>query len=74
MTISEHINSLQRHLAQLGLYQVPVGGAESEVFKVCFLNKYEMQQWQRLREEQSVNKAAGSQTEGRDRYNSRDSK
>lgn len=74
MTISDHINSLQRHLARLGLYQVPVEGTESEVFKVCFLNKYEMRQWEKLRKEQADHKAAGSQAEGSDKYNSTDSK
>lgn len=59
MSISKHIHSLQQHLAKLGLQQVPADGPgdndQSEVFKICFLNKYEMQQWKKLQEESSAN-------------------
>lgn len=52
MSISKHIHSLQQHLAKLGLQRVPENGPgdndQSEVFKICFLNKYEMQQWEKL--------------------------
>lgn len=52
MSIAKHVNSLQKHLAQFGLYPVPTTGRDtSEVFKICFLNKYEMQRWKELREE-----------------------
>lgn len=51
MSIAEHVHSLQQHLAQYGLYPVPANGREeSEIFKICFLNKYEMQRWRELRE------------------------
>ncbi|MBW8686243.1 hypothetical protein [Chitinophaga rhizophila] len=52
MSIAEHVNSLQQHLAQYGLYPVPADADRqgSEVFKICFLNKYEMQRWKELRE------------------------
>jgi len=59
MRIAEHIHSLQQHLARLGLQPVPVTDGpgdndHSEVFKICFLNKYEMQRWQELREREKV--------------------
>ena len=52
MSISRHVRSLQQHLAQYGLYQVPAAAGDdaSEVFKICFLNKYEMERWRELRE------------------------
>ncbi|SFN85185.1 hypothetical protein SAMN05428949_3657 [Chitinophaga sp. YR627] len=52
MSIAEHVHSLQQHLAQYGLFPVPADAdrGEAEVFKICFLNKYEMQRWQELRE------------------------
>ncbi|MCW3462265.1 hypothetical protein [Chitinophaga nivalis] len=55
MTISKHIHALREHLASLGLQPVPDVNDESqpEVFKVCFLNKYEMQRWKELREQQT---------------------
>ncbi|MBC9933615.1 hypothetical protein [Chitinophaga qingshengii] len=55
MTIAEHIHALREHLAGLGLQPVPElnDGNEPAVFKVCFLNKYEMQRWKELREKQS---------------------
>ena len=58
MSIAEHVHSLQQHLAQYGLFPVPADAdrEEAEVFKICFLNKYEMQRWQELRESE---KAAG---------------
>jgi hypothetical protein len=51
MSIAEHVHSLQQHLAQYGLYPVPADAdrGESEIFKICFLNKYEMQRWRELR-------------------------
>jgi hypothetical protein len=51
MSIAEHVHSLQQHLAQYGLYPVPADAdrKESEIFKICFLNKYEMQRWRELR-------------------------
>ncbi len=54
MSIAEHVKSLQQHLAQYGLYPVPADAdrEESEIFKICFLNKYEMQRWQELREKE----------------------
>lgn len=63
MSISRHVNSLQQHLAQYGLYRVPAkaGDEGSEVFKICFLNKYEMERWQELRE--SEKKEAGAEDE-----------
>ena len=58
MSISKHIHSLQQHLAKLGLQRVPAEGPgdnnQSEVFKICFLNKYEMQQWKKLQEKSSA--------------------
>jgi hypothetical protein len=58
MSISKHIHSLQQHLAKLGLQRVPADGPgdndQSEVFKICFLNKYEMQQWKKLQESASA--------------------
>ncbi|PSL49145.1 hypothetical protein CLV51_101475 [Chitinophaga niastensis] len=50
MTISEHIHTLHKHLASLGLQPVPIAndGNQPEVFKVCFLNKFEMQRWKEL--------------------------
>ncbi|NLR78796.1 hypothetical protein [Chitinophaga eiseniae] len=54
MTISEHIHTLHKHLASLGLQPVPQSNdSQSEVFKVCFLNKYEMQRWKALQEQQT---------------------
>lgn len=54
MSIAEHVHSLQQHLAQYGLYPVPADAdrEESEIFKICFLNKYEMQRWSELRAEE----------------------
>ncbi len=56
MSIAEHVHSLQQHLAQYGLFPVPADAdrEEAEVFKICFLNKYEMQRWQELREREQV--------------------
>ena len=57
MTISEHIHTLHKHLASLGLQPVLSANDNNgaEVFKVCFLNKYEMQQWKKMQEQkQSV--------------------
>jgi len=56
MTISEHIHSLREHLAGLGLQPVAeLSSDQQSVFKVCFLNKYEMQRWKELKEQnQSV--------------------
>ncbi|MEC5147636.1 hypothetical protein [Chitinophaga sp. 212800010-3] len=53
MTISEHIHTLHKHLASLGLHPVPQesDANQPEVFKVCFLNKYEMQRWKELRQQ-----------------------
>ena len=53
MSIAKHVHSLQRHLAQFGLYPVPAEGQNeaSSVFKICFLNKYEMERWRELRDE-----------------------
>lgn len=52
MSIAQHIHLLKEHLARLGLQAVPATeGDQSEVFKVCFLNKYEMQQWKKLQTE-----------------------
>ena len=58
MRIAEHIHNLQQHLAGLGLQPVPVAAGpgdndHSEVFKICFLNKYEMQKWRQLQETQT---------------------
>lgn len=58
MSISKHSHSLRQHLAKLGLQQVPADGPgdndQTEVFKICFLNKYEMQQWKKLQEKSSA--------------------
>ncbi|HVI48486.1 MAG TPA: hypothetical protein VM802_26700 [Chitinophaga sp.] len=56
MSISKHIHALREHLASLGLHPVPetAGNNESEVFKVCFLNKYEMQRWRELQEKEKA--------------------
>ncbi|WP_143308378.1 hypothetical protein [Chitinophaga vietnamensis] len=57
MTISKHIQSLREHLASLGLQPVPdlnTGDSQNEVFKVCFLNKLEMQRWKALQEQQKA--------------------
>jgi len=60
MSIEQHVERLQQHLAQFGLYPVPAGNDRegSEVFKICFLNKYEMQRWKELREKESQETAA----------------
>ena len=52
MSISKHIHSLQKHLAQFGLYPVPeeTVSEESAIFKICFLNHTEMQRWKELQE------------------------
>ncbi|SFE71705.1 hypothetical protein SAMN05518672_109168 [Chitinophaga sp. CF118] len=52
MSISKHVKSLQKHLAQFGLYQVPEKNTdeESAIFKICFLNHNEMQRWKELNE------------------------
>ncbi|QHS61807.1 peptidoglycan-binding domain-containing protein [Chitinophaga agri] len=62
MSIAEHVHSLQQHLAQYGLYPVPADGdrGEAEVFKICFLNKYEMQRWQALRESEAQTASIGA--------------
>jgi hypothetical protein len=64
MSIAEHVHSLQQHLAQYGLHPVPANGDRegSEVFKICFLNKYEMQRWRELRESEKKVAAAKEQT------------
>lgn len=54
MSIAKHVHSLQKHLAQFGLYPVPED-AENEastVFRICFLNKYEIERWRELRNEE----------------------
>lgn len=63
MTISKHIHLLRQHLAQLGLEAVPTvhSGDQSEIFKVCFLNKYEMQQWKKLRKQQASEQSKTNQ-------------
>ncbi|WP_298739445.1 hypothetical protein [uncultured Chitinophaga sp.] len=62
MSISKHIHSLQQHLAKLGLQRVPAEGPgendQPGVFRICFLNKYEMQQWKKLQERSSANAEA----------------
>ncbi len=51
MSIAKHFHSLQQHLARLGLQPIPFDdNQQPEVFRVCFLNKYEMAQWRKLRE------------------------
>lgn len=52
MSISKHVQSLQKHLAQFGLYPVPEErvSEESSIFKICFLNHSEMQRWRELQE------------------------
>ena len=57
MSISEHIHTLHKHLASLGLQPVPSTGDnnQKEVFKVCFLNKYEMQRWKELQQQSETN-------------------
>ena len=54
MSIAKHVNSLQEHLAQFGLYPVPAapGDEAASVFKICFLNKYELERWSELRREE----------------------
>lgn len=58
MSIAKHVNSLQQHLAQFGLYPVPEdpGNQAANVFKICFLNKYEMERWRELRNEENYSK------------------
>ncbi|MFY0253168.1 hypothetical protein ACDQ55_04355 [Chitinophaga sp. 30R24] len=70
MTISEHIHTLHQHLASLGLQPVPQENNEHqpEVFKVCFLNKYEMQRWREL-QEQKVKESITNHTTFPDRLN-----
>jgi hypothetical protein len=50
MSIAKHVQSLQKHLAQFGLYPVPEEtiSEESTIFKICFLNYDEMQRWKEL--------------------------
>lgn len=55
MTISEHIHTLHKHLASLGLQPVPTDSSQPEVFKVCFINKYEMQRWKELQQQSETN-------------------
>jgi hypothetical protein len=52
MSIAKHVQSLQKHLAQFGLYPVPEETIikESAIFKICFLNHHEMQRWKELQE------------------------
>ncbi|PUZ26498.1 hypothetical protein GA0116948_10211 [Chitinophaga costaii] len=58
MTISKDIQRLEQHLAQYGLHAVAVeSNTQPEVFKVCFLNKIELDQWEKQRQER---KAANS--------------
>ncbi|NIG52266.1 hypothetical protein [Chitinophaga sp. Cy-1792] len=53
MSISQHIHTLREHLARLGLQPVPDQESGSqEVFKICFLNKVEMQRWKELKEKE----------------------
>jgi hypothetical protein len=54
MSIAKHVQSLQKHLAQFGLYPVPeeTVSEESENFKIRFLNHNEMQRWKELQEKQ----------------------
>lgn len=67
MSIAEHVHSLQQHLAQYGLYPVPADAdrGEAEVFKICFLNKYEMQRWQAMRESELETGNASDNTSGK---------
>jgi hypothetical protein len=55
MSISKHVHSLQKHLAQFGLYPVPEEkvSEESAIFKICFLNQSEMQRWKELQEQEN---------------------
>ena len=57
MSISEHIHTLNKHLASLGLQPVPSSGDnnQKEVFKVCFLNKYEMHRWKEIQQQSATN-------------------
>jgi hypothetical protein len=52
MSIAKHVQSLQKHLAQFGLYPVQQEtiSEESTIFKICFLNHHEMQRWKELQE------------------------
>lgn len=52
MSIAKHVQSLQKHLAQFGLYPVPEEkvSEESAIFKICFLNHTEMQRWKALQQ------------------------
>jgi hypothetical protein len=52
MSISKHVHSLQKHLAQFGLYPVQEEtiSEESAIFKIRFLNHSEMQRWKELQE------------------------
>ena len=56
MSIAKHVQSLQKHLAQFGLYPVPEEkvSEESAIFKICFLNHSEMQRWKALQQEQDT--------------------
>jgi len=56
MSIAKHVQSLQKHLAQFGLYPVPEEkvSEESAIFKICFLNHTEMQRWKALQQEQDT--------------------
>jgi hypothetical protein len=43
MSIAKHVHSLQQHLARFGLQALPPEwSGDREVFKICFLNKYEI--------------------------------
>lgn len=54
MSISKHVHSLQKHLAQFGLFPVPAETVSEEpaIFKICFLNHTEMQRWRELQEKE----------------------
>lgn len=53
MSISKDIQSLEQHLAQYGLHAVTMGADKDqpEVFKVCFLNKIELAQWEKQQQQ-----------------------
>jgi hypothetical protein len=58
MSISKYVKSLQKHLAQFGLYPVPdeTVGEEPAIFKIRFLNLAEMQRWNALQKQEGEQK------------------
>lgn len=56
MSIAKHVQSLQKHLAQFGLYQVQEEtiSEESAIFKICFLNHHEMQRWKEAQDREKT--------------------